>query len=831
MQTLLRRGKCQVIIGLTGDGDADEPALALRTRLIDATDGLAGDTPLRQAVVSNALSVIVAPDPAEEARAVVRRIVSVTDTSPFHRIAILHRQDMPYASLLRQELDAAGIPYSGAPRRTLADTGAGRLLLGMLNIAGQADGGIDREALIDLMTSTPLRNVSSTQLANLASASRANGAASEWERRLTAYAEHQREQEQERTRDPVSPVAAEPYSPLALLAQSVHFLIGFIRDLECRLERLRAPDAPTWLSAAASLRSALDDYRQPTPSESPDDYNRILELVDSLQELADWNAEYSMDALRDAVSEGLQSPVSERGRPVGSGVYVGPPAGVVGADYDRVFVVGMVEGHFPPPHRVSAVSAWLDDGAAARIQSALERYEFLGALAAAGAVTLSYPTAGTDRQAAYPSRWLLEAANLLHQKATGDPTGRLTAEKLTQDAGAKPWLAVISSRESGMREMTTADSAIAPAYLSDYNLTHLLAATGTPLDSHPALASDVRMRRALDAGRARGSNRLTEWDGLVGGEFERVVGLGSAGSPVSPSGLETWATCPYRFFLSRILGLRGQPDAEEEEISALDRGLLVHKILERFVGQDHRAEEALLALAAAEFADAELRGVTGYPLLWEMEKQAIADGLRRFFAADADWLGETLAESRAEVPFDDVDVTVDGLGTVRFRGKIDRLDVVGGEVRVRDFKTGRPDRYTARATSQNAYTVANGRALQLPVYTAAARQMYPEPDIRASYCFPLSDRPALEARPYHDAEDSPEFHATLQSILGTARAGIFPATPDGAGQFSACRNCDFNRLCPTRRRQIWERKGRHDPDVQPYNRLGGRASVASEAYD
>ena len=48
-----------------------------------------------------------------------------------------------------------------------------------------------------------------------------------------------------------------------------------------------------------------------------------------------------------------------------------------------MFVVGMVEGHFPPPHRVSAVSAWLDDGAAARIQGKLERYEFLGALAAA----------------------------------------------------------------------------------------------------------------------------------------------------------------------------------------------------------------------------------------------------------------------------------------------------------------------------------------------------------------------------------------------------------------------------------------------------------------
>ena len=117
---------------------------------------------------------------------------------------------------------------------------------------------------------------------------------------------------------------------MAILLQSVHYLIGFIRDLECRLERLRAPDAPAWTSASAILRSLLDDYHRLTPSESLDDYNRILELVDSLQELSDWNADYNMEALRDAVSESLRSPVSERGRPVGSGVYVGPPAGVVG---------------------------------------------------------------------------------------------------------------------------------------------------------------------------------------------------------------------------------------------------------------------------------------------------------------------------------------------------------------------------------------------------------------------------------------------------------------------------------------------------------------------
>ena len=70
---------------------------------------------------------------------------------------------------------------------------------------------------------------------------------------------------------------------------------------------------------------------------------------------------------------------------------------------------------------------------------------------------------------------------------------------------------------------------------------------------------------------------------------------------------------------------------------------------------------------------------------------------------------------------------MNGLGEVWFRGKIDRIDVVGDEVRVRDFKTGKPEPYFDGARGRRATrTLINGRAVQLPVYAAAARRKYPD---------------------------------------------------------------------------------------------------------
>ena len=122
-----------MIIGLTNDADADAPVVELATVLgapdsdisdqadrqhlqhqLQSQHPLQRQHPLQQKAAAGTLSIVAATDPTEEVRAVVRQIASDADGTPFYRTAIVHRQIAPYASLLRQELTFAGIPFAGA---------------------------------------------------------------------------------------------------------------------------------------------------------------------------------------------------------------------------------------------------------------------------------------------------------------------------------------------------------------------------------------------------------------------------------------------------------------------------------------------------------------------------------------------------------------------------------------------------------------------------------------------------------------------------------------------------------------------------------------------
>ena len=853
-KTLLDRGKCRVIAGFTGDADADRPTRELLEKLGSHQDAGTADfaqpDPLRQHAEAGALAIVAAPDPEEEVRTVIRSIAA--GDMPFHRIAITYRQDNPYASLLRQELDFAGIPYAGVDYRTLADTPTGRLLLGIVDLATNVngDGTIDRERLIDWLTTTAVayqprggadgsprrRSVPATRWANLAVQARANGTVANYQVRLVTHGDQTERQAKERGDE-----HSEPDLGSRALGDAAE-LHAFLRGLATDLRALGGGSGMEWKSAARQLKDLVQKYRWASRDEAVEDRQRIDDLLGGLPGLENWGAEYNPSTLQEVIREGLQSPVAERGKPVGAGVYLGPPAGIAGAAYDAVYGVGLVERQFPPRPRTNP---WLVGPTTAPQQdAALERYDFLTAIAAADRAVLSWPAATAERSAAYPSRWLIEAANRCHEYA--GEKDRLTYESVTDGAEAKPWLTVIPSREAGLRRLSRAPTE--PADAADYTLRHLIDETWESLPKHPAIASDARMTNALAARAARGGNALTEWDGLLSAESENIAAIGSRERPISPSALETWASCPYRYFLSRVLGLSAPPEDDDDEISAAERGTLVHKILERFIEEKGHTEAELLALAEAEFADAEARGVTGYHLLWETEKSAIRDALAQFLSAETIWFGEVAPDdSRAEVSFgyppthpDDaagnsasigeVCVPVEGLGEVWFRGKIDRIDRLGDVIRVRDFKTGKPDRYRSSEHSQDAYTVANGRALQLPVYAAAVGIANPDARVEASYCFPL--RLVHDARTYTPEQGMDQFSSTLRRIVGAARTGVFPAAPDGEGQYRNCRYCDFNRLCPSQRRQIWERKAHHDAaTVQSFNELRGNAAIGDADDD
>ena len=864
-QKLLERGQCQVILGVTGDPAADLPALRLLAQLhpAAAAPGQSPD-PVSQRAATGSLSVVIAPDPGEEVRMVIRRIGAAADEMRFHEIAVIHRQDLPYASLLRQELDFAGIPHTGVPYHRLADTPPGRFLRGMIDLAMGVAGAdpptMDRDHLINWLNSTGVTDglplpanhhpgstatVPAARWATLARESRANGTLQGWKSRLNAYLDRlqRRLVEQDNGANDDAPVAEHPW--LMRERAQTDALLQFIDHLCQRLADLGAPPQPQWDSAIDLVRGIIRDFQWPTPGDESH-RQRIDDLLADIADLQQWGTPYSVSTLRDAVAQALQSPTSDRGRPVGDGIYVGPPSGIVGAAYQVVFAVGMVERQFPPTPRVNP---WLSNQRLTlQLDTALERYDFLGAIASAQRAVLSYPTAGTGRNAAYPSRWLIEAANLIHQ--AGGNVERLSHENLAHRADAKPWLTVVPSREAGLVRLVsdplpTPPGSPQPARIDaadamDYDLSRLAAyvrqSPRPHLSAHPALSPNRRLLTALAARDARRASTYSRWDGLVGADLTDLNGrIGTREYPVSASALERWARCPFQFFASRILRLEAAPVEESDEISALDRGTLVHTILERYTAAAVATLDELLAIAEQEFAVAEQQGATGYYLLWEIEKENIRDSLQRFMDAEVDWFPDAdPAKSASEIVFgphaqwQDVSVLAAGVGSVWFRGKIDRIDVGDGEVRVRDFKTGRPDSYLARgadAIPQNS--VANGRALQLPIYLAAAKTAHPDLPVTASYCFPLHDPATYDVAEYSDTDEAMRdaFQHALTTIVGSVRQGIFPATPDGKGRYGNCGWCDFRPLCPTRRRYIWLNKGRRDPIVQGFNDLGGDAAV------
>ena len=834
---LLERPTCDVILGLTSDEEADGPARDLLGRLTDQdipTPDVA--SPLQRLAEDGSLSIVAAPDPEEEVRTVVRSIAA--DGLTFHQTAVVYRQDSPYASLLRQTLGLAGIPYSGTEYQSLANTPSGLLLLGLVDMASNLtdEGIIERERFIEWITSAPIRNTASTdddrdssqivpasQWAKLSRQARAGGPPELWESRLDAHIRLEEARSRELSGELTNRVQNE--------RRRVMELSQFVSALSRSLSDLVDADRNGWRSASAQLKRLLISYRWAVREESPEDRRRIDEFLDSLEGLDEWDAPFGAQELRQVAREGLQSPVSDRGGSVGSGVYLGPPAGIAGADYARVYVVGMVEKQFPPRARTSP---WLGASqATARREMAIERFDFLSALAAADSAVLCWPAVTAERAASYPSRWLIEAANVLH--ATTGADDRLTYDTITRDADDKPWLTFIASREAGLRQV--AGSGMEPADASDYNLSRMIGLPPEHVEKHPAIARDPRMVSALRANDARSGDLLSEWDGLVGPASPRLEVIGTVESPISPSALETLATCPYRYFLSRVLGISAPVEAEEGEFSNMDRGLLVHRILERFIQAGGETEEDLFAIAEEEFEDAEGRGATGYHLLWEIEKDEIRDGLRQFLAAEGAWLGMAPEHSEAEVNFGgvaeagEVRIDTEDHGEIHFRGKIDRVDALEDEVRVRDFKTGKPDSYQEKRNGgEPDRSVGNGRALQLPVYLEAAQIMYPGKPVSASYCFPLDDRHTHDVGVYTE-EDRERFRESLGLIMGMVRQGVFPATPeqsDGDEWGGNCSYCDFKQLCPARKRQIWERKGRLDPTVAPFNQLGNRASMADE---
>jgi ATP-dependent helicase/nuclease subunit B len=831
IRALARAGRLRVLLGLTGDANADEPIDELTARL-------AGVGPAERApggAAPTGTSIVSAPDPEDEVRAVVRTVLTLAAAgTPLHRVAIVFRLDDPYARLAHELLDAAGIPWSGPSMRRLADTTAGRILLGLLRLAERD---FARDAVVEWIASGPVRDPVDDRAVPASrwdTVSREAGIVTglvQWNDRLTRYARWLRADLEARGDDELSEGAR--LHRAADLAHAEH-LARFVADLGARLT---PPSPGTWPRLAAWARDLLDVYlggegrRATWPEPEVEAARRVTDALDGLAALAEIRAEASLSTFVRALESELDSPAGRVGR-FGAGVFVGDIHHAYGGDFDVVHVVGMAEGAFPPLGREDPLIPdrlrRLTGGALPvhAVRRAEERRDYLAALAAAPARSLSYPRADPRAQRKrLPARWLLESASHLAGVTVG-------ADELTRSSSAG-WLQVVPSFEAGVRAPGEAGS------LSERDVRSLRAwqEARRPIDRHPLVTATPSLAAGVTAVRDRRSATLTRFDGHVGA----VPGLLPAeDDAVSPTALQDWATCPFRYLLGRVLRIREveRPEATDR-ISPLERGSLVHRVLAEFLdaveprtspdqpwADDERA--LLLAIGERHCNEAEAEGLTGRPLLWKLDRRRILREIEGFVDTDEQiraTLGVVPRPGARELKFgfggdsgEPAEVTLSDGRTVRFHGVIDRVDEGpgGSRVVVYDYKTGRVE--------DPAAGLERGNLLQLPVYALAMAGSDVATDVRAFYWSLRPGADALVGITLDDATHA-KFVDKITTITDGIAAGVFPAFPDGPRQdgrgrdtWVNCCYCPFDRVCPTARDDDWTRK-RVDPVVARFREL------------
>ncbi|MCY4529867.1 MAG: PD-(D/E)XK nuclease family protein [Chloroflexi bacterium] len=829
--------KCSAVLGITGDEEADEVVLARA-----APRGTVPPDPIRPpAPAARETSLLITSDTREEVRSVVRAVASAAHGgTPFHRMAVLYWQREPYATLIAEQFGMAGVPTAGPTAGRLASTPVGRMVKGLVDLAG---GDVPRDEVMRWLTSCPVRSTSAgfrpSRWDAISRDAGIVGGLEQWRDRLGHYAGRQERAANDQSEDI-------PEAKLLRIKQTASEAWA-LRAFMLRLDEVLTPpdDGSAWREFVEWADDLIGRYMDTAslPSIEMDNYEKIQAGLRELDGLDDVEDGATLERFRVALDEALGGTATREGA-FGEGVFVGTVGNAVGLRFDKVFLLGMVEGLVPP--RVRDDPLLPDDdreqaGLPLRRGTAVERSEYLAAASAGRATVLTFARGDNAAQKEqHPSRWFLEEASRLHGSSVY-PSMLSSATELAT-LREQPWLEVVASAQESLKGVSESQS----ADLHDYDLHHLWRwrRAGKRIGDHHIASTEKAIARALGMERARNGRTLTIWDGDLSATSSSSGRIGLSNREFfSPTRLETWATCPYRYFLSHVLGIAAPEQPEEiATISPMDKGSLVHTVLERFVQavqeqgtvplpdrpwtEDHG--RLLMGIAEEEFREAEGRGVTGKPLLWEIAQAEIRGDLRRFLEEDFDLRhkhgvsphaaesafgtsGHDREDTQAQAP---VEWSSAATGTIRFRGIIDRIDVSpsGDAALVLDYKTGGTTQYS----NMDKDPVRRGTRLQLPVYGLAARQLLGEGvELKAAYWF-VSAKGNFKTRPQKPAplDDMMEpFADAVGTITDGIDKGVFPAYP---GKDNAnCSYCDFKNLCPTRREWHWRQK-RGDGRVAAY---------------
>jgi len=805
LRAVLAASPSTVIAPTTGHEQADaEVRRTMRIAGVEFPEHTVEPTVLADHIIS-------VTDADEEVRAVIREVVQlVANGTPLDRIGIFHPVPDPYVRILEQQFAAARIPANGPSRRRLSDSIPGRVLLGALALPGER---WRRDRVVALVNGGPLRHRGETARPavwdRLSRYAGVVGGLNDWRAKL--------EVELGRidvAHDEASAIGnANVVERLISQRADVDDLATFIENLAAGVGRVEA--ASGWAhraEAAAQLLHALlgkSHERIWWPESEQQSFELVESALERLALLDAIDPEPTMAVFIRALADELSVARGRSGR-FGDGVVYGPLASAAGHDLDAVFILGCTEGLCPSPRREDVllsdkVRQLANGDLSLRLGQIDEQHRlFMAAIAAApvGRRWLFFPRGDLrSSRRSRPSRWLLPTASKLAGKA-------LYATDFEHQSPQGVY--EVASHASALEQATHFTS------VDERDLAQVFAyvRNGGEASAHPV--SEL-VQAGLQAQTARRSHAFTEFDGNVS-----ATPMALSDSVMSASKLETWATCGFRYYLGHVLGLAERDNPERTiELSALDRGSAMHDVLERFIleqvqagapkpdepwsdAQRERAQE----IAHDVFREYERRGRTGRRIEWETQKRDLLALIDDFLTADDSYRAATGATpSAVEQVFGmgaepALTMSLDNGRTLRFRGKIDRIDdgPLGTKL-VSDYKTGKGAAY--KGLDKDVDPTRQGTLLQLGLYAEAVAQKFGSRAAASDYWMVNTEvgfaRHGYPWTPSHSAR----LGQVLTTIADGIESGVFAAVPGEWQSFRStydnCTYCDFDSVCPKAR--------------------------------
>lgn len=771
------------------------------------------------APLDDSVTFLSTPGESREAVEMARIALSEAERGvPFDAMAVLLRSPEHYVDPLLEAFDRAAIPLC-FERGTKRPDPAGRALLALLACA---DEGLSASRFAEYLSlgTAPATIPTPRRWERLLVDAAVIGGRARWSRRLDGLERAlEIEREELDDDDPREPRLGDRLGALRELRR-------FAMPLIERLDALpREATWGQWLDQLDAL--VVHAIRQPA---------RLRELIAELAPMGPVGP-VALDDVQLVIGRQLAELVvpSEGGR--AGKVLVASAEEARGMCFDLVFVPGLAEKIFPrkvteDPLALDALRARLSpDLMVNGDRVAAERRALRLAVGAARRrVVLSYPRIDVERsRPRVPSFYGLEVLRAAEGVLPGfDELARRAergaAERMGWPAPRDPGQAIDSSEydlavlERLLRK-PAAESRGAARYL---------------LGANPHLARALRFRAR------QWKNAWTRADGMLRVDEETQKRLSAhrlAERVYSPTALELFARCPYRFFLSAIQRLAPRETvAALEELDPRQRGRLIHEIQMRLM-RGLKAEGALPvsennlphALARLDEEVAEVASQHREQLapaierVWEDGVEEIRRDLREWLMRSAEEQGSPTAwrprsfelafglparseTVRSATDPDSVDEPVQVAG-VRLRGSIDlveerRAPGTSGEpvtqIRATDHKTG-------RAPEGDVVVIGGGKRLQPLLYALALEALEPSAQVVEGRLYHCTSAGGYAERVVPlDERGRDRIRRVLQMVDRAIDLPFLPAHPEPGG----CEHCDYLSVCGPREEHRSRRKPR-----------------------